>query len=149
MNVLSIGGSDPSTGAGIQNDVLAFSNMGAYPLTAVTAITVQNTSEFTNVESISTKIFEEQLESIFDDFTVDGIKIGMVYSSEIIKVISKKLQKIKIPIHQGTGIHVYTMHPPDIHESQSPDVWGVCVCVCVCACVYMWGCEAPIYNSPT
>ena len=98
MNVLSIGGSDPSTGAGIQNDVLAFSNMGAYPLTAVTAITVQNTSEFTNVESISTKIFEEQLESIFDDFTVDGIKIGMVYSSEIIKVISKKLQKIKIPI---------------------------------------------------
>ena len=98
MNLLSIGGSDPSTGAGIQNDILAFSNMGAYPLTAVTAVTVQNTLKFTNAESISAKIFDEQLESIFDDFIIDGIKIGMVYDSEIIKIIFKKLQKIKIPI---------------------------------------------------
>ena len=98
MNLLSIGGSDPSTGAGIQSDVLSFSNMNAHPLTAITAITVQNTSNFTNVEPISPKIFGEQLESILEDFRVDGIKIGMVYNSKIMKIIYKKLQKLKIPI---------------------------------------------------
>ena len=98
MNLLSIGGSDPSSGAGIQSDVLSFSSMNAYPLTAVTAITVQNTSKFTNVEPISPKIFDEQLESILEDFRIDGIKIGMVYNSKIIKIIYKKLQKLKIPI---------------------------------------------------
>ena len=98
MNLLSIGGSDPSTGAGIQSDILSFSSMNAYPLTAVTAITVQNTSKFTNVEPVSPKIFEGQLKSILEDFRVDGIKIGMVYNSKIIKIIYKKLQKLKIPI---------------------------------------------------
>ena len=98
MNLLSIGGSDPSTGAGIQSDVLSFSSMNAYPLTAITAITVQNTSKFTNVEPVSPKILDEQLESILEDFRVDGIKIGMVYNSKIIKIIYKKLQKLEIPI---------------------------------------------------
>ena len=98
MNLLSIGGSDPSTGAGIQSDILSFSNMNAHPLTVITAITVQNTSKFTNVEPISPKIFDEQLESILEDFRVDGIKIGMVYNSKIIKIIYKKLHKLKIPI---------------------------------------------------
>ena len=57
VNLLSIGGSDPSAGAGIQSDVLSFSSMNAHPLTAVTAITVQNTSKFTNVESNISKNF--------------------------------------------------------------------------------------------
>ena len=68
MNLLSIGGSDPSSGAGIQSDVLSFSHMDAHPLTAITAITVQNTSKFTNVEPTSPKIFDEQLQSILEDF---------------------------------------------------------------------------------
>ena len=98
MNLLSIGGSDPSSGAGVQSDVSYFSSMNAHPLTAITAITVQNTSTFTNVEPISPKIFEEQIESIFEDFEIDGIKIGMVYNSKIIKKLHKKLQNLKIPI---------------------------------------------------
>ena len=98
MNLLSIGGSDPSTGAGIQSDVISFSSMNAHPFTVVTAITVQNTSTFTNVEPVSSKILEEQIESIFMDFQIDGIKIGMVYNSKIIKTLYKKLQNLEIPI---------------------------------------------------
>ena len=98
MNLLSIGGSDPSTGAGIQSDVISFSSMNAYPLTVITAITAQNTSTFTNVEPISPEILDQQLDSILEDFKIDGIKIGMVYNSKIIKTIYKKLQNLKIPI---------------------------------------------------
>ena len=98
MNLLSIGGSDPSSGAGIQSDVKTFSSLNAYGLTVITAITGQNTSNFGMVEPVSKKILKNQLESIISDFKIDGIKIGMVYNSEIIKTIYQQLKKLKIPI---------------------------------------------------
>ena len=98
MNLLSIGGSDPSSGAGIQSDVKTFSSLNAYGLTVITAITGQNTSNFGMVEPVSKKILKNQLESIISDFKIDGIKIGMVYNSEIIKIIYQQLKKLKIPI---------------------------------------------------
>ena len=55
MNILSIGGSDPSSGAGIQSDIRVFSSLGAHTLTAITAITSQNTSKFGTVEPVSPK----------------------------------------------------------------------------------------------
>lgn len=98
MNLLSIGGSDPSSGAGIQSDVKAFSEFNANSLTVITAITSQNTSSFRTVEPVSEKILKEQLESVMTDFKIDGIKIGMVYNSKIIKLIYNKLKNLKIPI---------------------------------------------------
>jgi hydroxymethylpyrimidine/phosphomethylpyrimidine kinase len=98
VNLLSIGGSDPSSGAGIQSDVKTFSSLNAYGLTVITAITGQNTSNFGMVEPVSKKILKNQLESIISDFKIDGIKIGMVYNSEIIKIIYQQLKKLKIPI---------------------------------------------------
>jgi hydroxymethylpyrimidine kinase/phosphomethylpyrimidine kinase len=98
MNLLSIGGSDPSSGAGIQSDVKTFDSLNAYGLTVITAITGQNTSNFGMVEPVSQKILKNQLDSIMTDFKIDGIKIGMVYNSEIIKTISKELKNKKIPI---------------------------------------------------
>lgn len=98
MNILSIGGSDPSSGAGIQSDIRVFSILGAHTLTAITAITSQNTSKFGMVEPVSPKILQKQLESVFLDFKINGIKIGMVYNSKIIKVIHQQLKKLKIPI---------------------------------------------------
>ena len=98
MNLLSIGGSDPSSGAGIQSDIKVFTEFDAYGLTVITAITGQNTSNFGMVEPVSKKILENQLESIILDFKIDGIKIGMVYNSEIIKTLYKYLKKLKIPI---------------------------------------------------
>ena len=98
MNLLSIGGSDPSTGAGIQSDIKAFSSFNTHSLTIITAITGQNTSKFGMIEPVSQKILKNQLDSIMSDFRVDGIKIGMVYNSQIIKTLHRYLKKLKIPI---------------------------------------------------
>ena len=98
MNILSIGGSDPSSGAGIQSDIKVFSKLDIHCLTVITAITGQNTSNFGMVEPVSKNILENQLESIITDFKIDGIKIVMVYNSEIIKTLYHHLKKLKIPI---------------------------------------------------
>ncbi len=98
MNLLSIGGSDPSSGAGIQSDVKTFDMLNSYGLTVITAITGQNTSNFGMIQPVSKKILRNQLELLISDFKIDGIKIGMVYNSEIIKTIHSKLKNKKIPI---------------------------------------------------
>ena len=98
MNILSIGGSDPSSGAGIQSDVKTFYNHDSYGFTVVTAITSQNTKKVTSIEPVSTKILRMQMDSILSDFHIDAIKIGMVYNSQIIKMIYSKLRNIRIPI---------------------------------------------------
>jgi len=98
VNLLSIGGSDPSAGSGIQSDVKTFSTFEAYGLTIITAITGQNTSNFGKIEPVSKMILENQLKLIIKDFKIDGIKIGMVYNSQIIKIIYQYLKKLKIPI---------------------------------------------------
>ena len=72
-------------------DVKTFSNHNAYGFTVVTAITSQNTKKVTSIEPVSTKSLRTQLDSILSDFQVDAIKIGMVYNSQIIKMI--KLNK--------------------------------------------------------
>ena len=98
MNLLSIGGSDPSSGAGIQSDIKTFDSLNSYGLTVITAITGQNTSSFGMIEPVSQKILKNQLDSVISDFKIDGIKIGMVYNSEIIKTIYRELKNAKIPI---------------------------------------------------
>ena len=98
MNLLSIGGSDPSSGAGIQSDIKTFSSFNVYCLTIITAITSQNTSSFRMIEPVSQKILKNQLESVISDFKIDGIKIAMVYNSQIIKVLYQQLKKLKVPI---------------------------------------------------
>ena len=98
MNLLSIGGSDPSSGAGIQSDLRIFSTDNVYWLTVITAITGQNTLKFGKVEPVSVNILKNQLQLVFSDFKIDGIKIGMVYDSQIIKTIYQQLKKLKIPI---------------------------------------------------
>lgn len=98
MNILSIGGSDPSAGAGIQADIKTFSSLGVYGLCVITVVTSQNTKKFSSVEKISTDMVKSQLESVLSDFKIDMIKIGMVYSSKIIKTLYSILKKIKVKI---------------------------------------------------
>ena len=98
MNILSIGGSDPSSGAGIQNDIKTITELDAYCLTIITAITSQNTEKFFQVEPVSSKMIISQIDSILSDFKIDAIKIGMVYNSSIIKAIKSKLRYVKVPI---------------------------------------------------
>ena len=98
MNILSVGGSDPSSGAGIQSDIRTFSDFGAYGFTVITAITSQNTKQVSSVEPVSKKSLKSQLDSILSDFHIDAIKIGMVYNSDIIRVIHSKFRHNQVPI---------------------------------------------------
>lgn len=98
MNLLSIGGSDPSGGAGIQSDIKTFEELKANGLSVITAITAQNTNKVSLTQPVSQKILKEQLNVIFSDFKIDGIKISMVYNSPTIKTIYQKLKDEKIPI---------------------------------------------------
>ena len=98
MNVLSIGGSDPSSGAGIQSDIKTFENHGVYGFTVITAITSQNTMKISKILPISSKIIRSQLESVLTDFKIDAIKIGMLYNSSIIKAVNSIIKKQKCPI---------------------------------------------------
>ena len=98
MNILTIGGSDPSSGAGIQSDIKTFSYYGVYGFTVITTVTSQNTKKVSYIEPVSIKSLKSQLESVLSDFDIDAIKIGMVYNSDIIKVIHTKLRNAKMPI---------------------------------------------------
>ena len=98
MNILTVGGSDPSSGAGIQSDIRTFSYFGVYGFTVITAITSQNTRHVSNIEPVSAKNLRLQLDSVLSDFHIDAIKIGMVFNSDIIKVIYSKLKNYHVPI---------------------------------------------------
>ena len=98
MIALSIAGSDPSAGAGIQSDLKTFAAHGIYGLTVVTAITSQNTSKFSKITEVSSDMVQSQMESVLSDFNVNVIKIGMVYSSSTIEAIHSKLKNSNIPI---------------------------------------------------
>ena len=96
--VLSIAGSDSSSGAGIQADLKTFSSLGTYGCTAITAITVQNTKNIFTVFPLPAEIVIKQVNSILNDIRIDAIKIGMVYDGIIINKIFKVLKNIKIPL---------------------------------------------------
>jgi len=98
MNILSIGGSDPSSGAGIQSDIKTFSNYDVYGFTVITAVTSQNTKKVVSIEPVSSKSLKTQLDSVLSDFQIDAVKIGMVYDSKTIKTIHSKLKNLNVPI---------------------------------------------------
>ena len=98
MNVLSIGGSDPSSGAGIQSDIKTFENHEVFGFTVITAITSQNSQKVSDIEPISPKIIKSQLNSIFSDFKIDAVLISMVYNSSIIRIVNSIIKKQKLPV---------------------------------------------------
>lgn len=98
MNVLSIAGSDPSSGAGIQGDIKTFTTLGAYGFSVITALTSQNSTKFFKSEPVSSEIIKSQIRSILSDFKIDAIKIGMVYDKKTIRTIHSELKNLKISI---------------------------------------------------
>jgi hydroxymethylpyrimidine/phosphomethylpyrimidine kinase len=90
-NVLSIAGSDPSGGAGIQADLKAFSARGVYGMAAITALTAQNTQGVTCVHTLPARLVADQITAIFADIHVDAVKIGMIGNAEIAKAVADAL----------------------------------------------------------
>ncbi len=92
-NVLTIAGSDPSGGAGIQADLKTFSALGAYGTSVITALTAQNTRGVSGVHPVPADFIAAQLETLLDDVRIDAVKIGMVASLEVAEVIREALTR--------------------------------------------------------
>ena len=86
--VLSIAGSDSGGGAGIQADLKTFSVLGCYGMTAVTALTAQNTLGVQSIHGVPAAFLKTQLQYVRDDIGVDAVKIGMLHSPEVVEVVA-------------------------------------------------------------
>ena len=92
---LTIAGSDSCGGAGIQADLKAFSANYVYGMSVITAVTAQNTKGVFSVQDIDDEIIKNQIDAIFTDIRVDGVKIGMVSKIETINAIAEELRQYK------------------------------------------------------
>lgn len=90
-NILSIAGSDPSGGAGIQADLKTFGALGAYGMAAITALTAQNTQGVRAFVAMEPAFVAAQIDAVFDDIRVDAVKIGMIATAEIAAVVADRL----------------------------------------------------------
>lgn len=90
---LTIAGSDPSGGAGIQADLKTFSALGVYGMSAITSVTSQNTTGVFDIFDIPAAHVKSQLDAVFTDIFPDAVKIGMVSSADIIDVIAQALEQ--------------------------------------------------------
>lgn len=89
---LSIAGSDSSGGAGIQADLKAMEMNGVFAMTAITALTAQNTTGVAGIMEVSPDFLAQQIDAVFTDIRPDAVKIGMVSSSALIEVIAERLR---------------------------------------------------------
>ena len=92
-NVLSIAGSDPSGGAGVQADLKTFAALGCYGMAVVTALTAQNTRGVTGVHLPEADFVARQIDAIFDDIRVDAVKIGMLGTGAIVEAVADRLHR--------------------------------------------------------
>ena len=92
---LTIAGSDSSGGAGIQADIKTMTANGVFAMSAVTALTAQNTTGVTDILESTPLFLEEQLDAVFTDIFPDAVKIGMVSSAELIAAIARKLKQYR------------------------------------------------------
>ena len=94
---LTIAGSDSSGGAGIQADIKTMTMHGVYAMSAITAMTAQNTTGVRGIQESTPEFLRQQLDAVFEDIRPDAVKIGMVSSAELIRVIADRLR------HYGAG----------------------------------------------
>ncbi len=96
--ILTIAGSDSSGGAGVQADVKTVTMLGGYAMTAITAVTAQNTAGVKAVEVLPPELVAAQIDACLGDIGVDAVKIGMLGSAEIAVVVAERLARLRVPI---------------------------------------------------
>ncbi|MDY0410267.1 bifunctional hydroxymethylpyrimidine kinase/phosphomethylpyrimidine kinase [Virgibacillus soli] len=108
---LTIAGSDPSGGAGIQADLKTFQELQSYGMSVITSLTAQNTTGVQGVYHIPTDMIEQQLTSIMNDMPIHAFKTGMIANVDMMKVIEKRVPEINAP---------YIMDPVMVATSGDP-----------------------------
>jgi len=96
-NLLTIAGSDCSGGAGIQADLKTFAAHGAFGMSVIVSVVAENTSRVISIQDISPKIIQDQIDAVFEDIEVDGVKIGMLSGIETMKAVAGKLREYQPP----------------------------------------------------
>lgn len=97
-NILSIAGSDPSGGAGIQADIKAISANGGYAMAAITALTVQNTCGVSSIQMVAAAFVADQIRALRDDIHIAAVKIGMLGTADIIEAVAAEIHDLNVPI---------------------------------------------------
>ncbi len=95
--VLTIAGSDSGGGAGIQADLKTFAALGCYGTSAVTALTAQNTVGVSGIHPVPPDFVAAQIRAVLSDIGADAVKIGMLYSAELIRVVADELRRFNVP----------------------------------------------------
>jgi hydroxymethylpyrimidine/phosphomethylpyrimidine kinase len=93
---LSIAGSDSGGGAGIQADLKTFSALGVYGMTAITAVTVQNTKGVSGYEALAPQLVDEQIRAVTTDIGVDAVKTGMLANAGIVRAVAGAVEELEI-----------------------------------------------------
>lgn len=93
---LTIGASDPTSGAGIQMDLKVFHSLEIYGLSILTAVTAQSTIEFSSIFPLPEKIINSQFETLLQDLKPHGIKTGMIYSKEAMQCVIENIKKLNL-----------------------------------------------------
>ncbi len=93
FRVLTIAGSDSGGGAGIQADLKTFAALGCYGMSAITALTAQNTRGVNAIHPVPPDFAAAQIAAVFEDIGADAVKIGMLYSAELIRVVAEQLRR--------------------------------------------------------
>src|SRR5947199_9620524 len=88
FTALTIAGSDPSSGAGIQSDLRTFSNCGVYGVSVITALTAQNTEGVNSTMPVPAQFVMQQLDAVLSDFHIDAAKTGMLETAAIVEAIA-------------------------------------------------------------
>jgi hydroxymethylpyrimidine/phosphomethylpyrimidine kinase len=98
-NVLSIAGSDPSGGAGVQADLKTFAALGAYGTAVLTALTAQNTRGVTHTHTVPADFVSAQLTTLLDDVAIDSIKIGMLARADTVRAVTDVIRTLpRVPV---------------------------------------------------
>lgn len=97
INALTIAGTDPSGGAGIQADLKTFSALGAYGTSVITALVAQNTRGVQSVYRIEPDFVAAQLDSVLSDVRIDSAKIGMLAQTDIVETVAERLRHYAVP----------------------------------------------------
>lgn len=97
IRALTIAGSDSGGGAGIQADLKTFAANGAYGMSAITAVTAQNTTGVLDIHPVPVKIIEAQIKAVMEDVGADTVKIGMLHSTDVIRTVVRTLRSWPVP----------------------------------------------------
>ncbi len=95
--VLTIAGSDSGGGAGIQADLKTFAALGCYGMSAITALTAQNTVGVSAIHAVPPAFLEAQIRAVVEDIGVDAVKLGMLHAPEVVEVVARAIDRYRLP----------------------------------------------------